>query len=342
MKGGTTIISISLLRVLAMIFIVFYHCICFYGIWHFDEAPRYENIEAWRDACNVALQLFMFISGYLYATNLIKRKRYVSVQGFLRGKVQRILVPYIFWALLMIVVLQDPFINILYGESHLWFLLTLFITFIVFTPPIYWIFCCKLKFWQDISILLSIFIIKELANHLLPNDVPNVLSFKQILTFSPAFYWGIICVKHDLWDKVKKLNNAKYFIILCGALLLLIYFNSRQVLYLSSLYVWIPTYCLLLFLLDLFQNRLSLRLQDGECRMLQTLDKNSLGIYILHHCLIWVVLLYVPGVKTLMCCYQYVAPFILFILVFMASFALAYFMNNNHYTAQLIGLKRNK
>lgn len=71
-----------------------------------------------------------------------------------------------------------------------------------------------------------------------------------------------------------------------------------------------------------------------------SLDKNSLGIYILHHCLIWIVLLYVPGVKTLMCCYQYVAPFILFIAVFMASFALAYFMNTNHYTAQLIGLKR--
>lgn len=76
--------SLSLLRVQSMIAIVAYHCVCFYGIWDelFPDAFRYEHIESFRFICILALQMFTFISGYLYAQGqqsslfvLLKKKR---------------------------------------------------------------------------------------------------------------------------------------------------------------------------------------------------------------------------------------------------------------------------
>lgn len=65
--------AISKLRVLAMLFIVFYHSICYYGVWKFASGVVYDSIEYWRYASYVVLNLFVFLSGVLFANIYINR-----------------------------------------------------------------------------------------------------------------------------------------------------------------------------------------------------------------------------------------------------------------------------
>ena len=124
--------TISSIRVLSMLFIVAYHCVCYYGIWdeNFPEAPQYKNIESWRFLCGLALQMFTFISGYLYA-----RSKSKSVVEILWQKLKRLLLPYLFWSI--VVATLFPVIcswhDFFCGMLHLWFLLMLFGCFLVVT-----------------------------------------------------------------------------------------------------------------------------------------------------------------------------------------------------------------
>ena len=60
--------EISIMRVMAMTMIICYHCMCFYGgIWTYLDAI---HIPFWEKAAalfhTIGLNMFVFISGYLY------------------------------------------------------------------------------------------------------------------------------------------------------------------------------------------------------------------------------------------------------------------------------------
>ena len=61
--------SISVIRVTAMLMIVFYHCLCYNaGIWHFHNPIVYSPVELAiaHNIATIGLDTFVFISGLLY------------------------------------------------------------------------------------------------------------------------------------------------------------------------------------------------------------------------------------------------------------------------------------
>lgn len=138
---------ISHIRVVAMLMIVYFHCICCYsGAWPEESAysanrvPFYQVIGALLS--NFHLPIFTLIAGFLYSY-LYQQGRYNNKLRFIQGKIKRLIVPYIAVGT-FIVFFQDIPVKWMYlGISHLWYLLFLFECFLIctllningFTPP---------------------------------------------------------------------------------------------------------------------------------------------------------------------------------------------------------------
>lgn len=68
--------SITILRVMAMIMVVFYHCICCYGIWKGTPFFSGVYIDIWTKIAvylnYIHVPTFFLISGYLFECQYIK------------------------------------------------------------------------------------------------------------------------------------------------------------------------------------------------------------------------------------------------------------------------------
>lgn len=121
--------DISLLRVVAMAMVVYYHCICPYYIWGgIDNAgvsvPLYTKLSLVLNMTH--LPIFFLIAGYLFGYKRI-RGGYADQRQFLVDKTQRVLVPYLTVGLLLIAIGQARPVGFISGCcSHLWFLMTIF------------------------------------------------------------------------------------------------------------------------------------------------------------------------------------------------------------------------
>ena len=86
----THLSNISLLRVIAMVSVVFYHCLCYYGIW----SSKFV-IEGYRDfdlfLVSVNMPLFVFLSGYLYAYLRNNFHKYQDTKSFVLKKSKEII-----------------------------------------------------------------------------------------------------------------------------------------------------------------------------------------------------------------------------------------------------------
>lgn len=91
------LVNISILRVTAMLAVVLFHCLCFYGWWPNPDPDikLYMAIDYYLD--NITMPLFFLISGFLYAYLKIDKNKYQNSREFIRKKTVRLLVPYIFW-----------------------------------------------------------------------------------------------------------------------------------------------------------------------------------------------------------------------------------------------------
>lgn len=190
----THLSNISLLRVIAMVSVVFYHCLCYYGIW----SSKFV-IEGYRDfdifLVSVNMPLFVFLSGYLYAYLRNNFHKYQDSKTFVFKKSKRLLIPYIFWGVLLVLFFPRPdhrWTDFFSGICHLWFLLMLFEEFLFFH--------FTFKFWKNntlrsaffklIGLLLVSFLMKKLFSHYYAGNLP--LCINQFFTKLPFFGLGIL------------------------------------------------------------------------------------------------------------------------------------------------------
>lgn len=70
MQSSLRFNDISILRVIAMLLVVFYHCLCPYSIWDGSDYFIGFHVEAWDVVDGVLAQIhlpiFFMISGYLF------------------------------------------------------------------------------------------------------------------------------------------------------------------------------------------------------------------------------------------------------------------------------------
>lgn len=94
--------DISILRVLCILVVVFFHC---YGMMYANHFPEtvsvYESLYFIPNQCifiNIAMPMFVFVSGYLFEYLLLCGK-YPTWGNLLRKKGVRILLPYFMFGL---------------------------------------------------------------------------------------------------------------------------------------------------------------------------------------------------------------------------------------------------
>ena len=183
--------DVLVMRPLAIVLMIVWHSFIVYvGGWR--EPAGYEDVTVywWIAQFSYAfmLELFVFISGYVFAITL--NKDGVTFKGILASKIKRLIVPSLIFSTLYFVLLggrEGSPLKIVYdivnGYGHFWFL-----------PMLFWstLFCyvldrVQLSKWIKVAIVLCL-----PALSILPIPLRIGVSFYYI----PFFYAGIMVYRH--------------------------------------------------------------------------------------------------------------------------------------------------
>ena len=189
--------EISIMRVMAMTMIVAFHSLCFYnGRWVkviAIDIPVWHKVSYFLDV--IDLNMFVFISGYLYGYLYIYRNKYQHPSEVIRIKAKRLLIPYLFWGIPMAIVWPwNTWSQLLYGIGHLWFLLMLFGVFTL-TVIFQLLNAQRVKFTSTVGI--SLIVMGFISGFLFSKYVyaGEFLCINKILYYFPAFMIGYLCAK---------------------------------------------------------------------------------------------------------------------------------------------------
>ena len=129
------LLDISLLRVISIVAVVAFHV---YGMMYADHFPKskdlYHQIYWTWNQCgliNIAMPMFVFVSGYLFAF-LMRKGKYPTFGALLKNKIKRLLLPYFVFGLIMMATTGNFRPLDLFSGCywHLWFLPMIFWCFI--------------------------------------------------------------------------------------------------------------------------------------------------------------------------------------------------------------------
>lgn len=339
--------SISVIRVIAMIMIVLYHCFCYNaGIWSFGGPITYNDfgLAIIRDLSLLGLNFFVLISGLLYY-RIEETGKYNNTCKFLNNKIKRLLVPYIIWGILLCLILygrQDP-MDIFYGISHLWFLLMLFEIFVIIT--------LTKSIWKEQGLKGSLFLLliimaidfivsKGIYDFHIIKGKP-LLDFHKTLHYLPLFYIGIIIERFHLYKKLS-INKHWMFIVASILLAITILLSSNLPIHFARILRWIST-CLLFT--TIYSSLTATKLGKGERNMpklLMILDKYSLAIYIIHHILIFVYLDYIPNSGYLLTSHYLLAPLIMFVIILPLSLFISILLTYLPFSEYIVGISESQ
>lgn len=184
---------LDFLRTLCVLIVVVYHCYAFLTHGYFpamrETYMQFGNINS--IPVSIAMPLFTFISGYLYAY-LRGIGKYSKDKPFIKNKVKRLLLPFIFFVTLFCITTefqQTDFLSlirhigrcIVFGTyNHLWYLTVLF-----------WCFIITRLLERVASSKVALFIVLALAFVLACIITPTgfIFNIKQI---APWYYWFLL------------------------------------------------------------------------------------------------------------------------------------------------------
>lgn len=181
--------DVVIIRSFAIIIVVAFHA---YGMMYAEaHFPTLKNIYSqlyfvWNQCIfiNVAMPMFVFVSGYLFAF-LWRKGKYQDFWNLVKNKAKRILLPYFVFGLIMMATTNNfhPFTLLYGGYWHLWFLPMLFWCFIVaFFLNKYFVSLRAQFVIVCICFVLSLF----------PKFIPRILGLHNITIWFCWFYLGII------------------------------------------------------------------------------------------------------------------------------------------------------
>jgi len=324
---------ISVLRVCSMLLIVAFHSMCFYtGNWWYlctDIVPLWKLLSP--PTVNIGLTTFVFLSGFLYGYLYIEKNKYRNAMSFLTNKSRRLLIPYFFWGIIMVISLPAvhvSWINLFTGIAHLWFLLMLFELFIIIMLlNMIGIGERSSKNIDCIIVLLSLFLIyiwKNYSNH------HHFLGMESTLHYLPSFLIGFYYAKYN---HIKIINSLIITLSLfCFGLFLLILLSYLDFEDSSTLYR-IPAIIVTISTIEYAKQFPS---RFWQSSIISSLDKNSMGIYIFNQFVVFILLL-IPDFNHYLCYHPYWGVFFIFTISLTIPWLLANLFNRVKYLSFLIG-----
>ena len=195
------LLNIDWLRPLAVLLIVVNHVFSVYaGVWESPWAFEDANVDIykWIQRLSIccSLQLFTFISGYLYGFQLSQRGG-GSFRQLVSKKANRLLFPYFFFGTIYYVMFNsmnnqlqifDYLHNMFSGVGHLWFLPMLFCCFLL-----QWLIEtieCILRNKYNFNPKFFVLFILILCYFVSP-ALPDVFCIKKVFMYLVFFYIGV-------------------------------------------------------------------------------------------------------------------------------------------------------
>ena len=205
------------------------------------------------------------------------------------------------------------YIQMFTGISHLWFLLMLFTVFcIVHFSRVFWL-CAPV----GISLLAFVVLLAGLRTLSLMGFLPTWLCLYKAGEYLPFFYLGIVCARFNLTGWLRRnlrFNHGLALLALCvipAAWLLMQAavppFSSRSF---AMLVCGLSASAAILSVHAVLESSPSVH----QGRLWDSLDRNGMGIYILHHIII-VGVEGIPVVGAWMNSHPWTAPLVVFAMV---------------------------
>lgn len=326
--------EISIMRVMAMTMIVAFHSLCFYnGRWvkvNAIDIPVWHKISCFLDV--IDLNMFVFISGYLYGYLYIYRNKYQHPSEVIRIKAKRLLIPYLFWGIPMAIVWPwNTWVKLLYGIGHLWFLLMLFGVFTL-TVIFQLLNAQRVKFTSIVGI--SLIVMGFISGFLFSKYIyaGDFLCINKILYYFPAFMIGYLCAKLRVaW----MLPNWSYMTLPFAILGLFVF-------------VWYPIplpYTLVLIIRTVLAYFICIELlvilskdtmSDRVQKVVHEVERLSMGLYIFNQMAMDIVFT-TPVLHQWFETHWMIEPFVLFPIGFFPPLLLSYIFNKNKWLKWTIG-----
>jgi surface polysaccharide O-acyltransferase-like enzyme len=328
--------EISIMRVMAMTMIIAFHSLCFYnGRWSKVNAidiPIWHKVSCFLDV--IDLNMFVFISGYLYGYLYIYRNKYRHPSEVIRIKAIRLLIPYLFWGIPMAMIWPwNTWSKLFYGIGHLWFLLMLFGVFTI-TVILQLLNAQRVRFTGKIGV--SLIVMGYIAGLVFSKYVyaGEFLCINKILYYFPAFMIGYLCAKL----RVGWLQPNWAYIILPFAILGLLYlvWNPYPFSLPIESVVLARTACAYIICIDLLIILSKVTMSGRIRKIILGIERLSMGLYIFNQIVmdtIFVTPLLNEWCKT----HWMIGPFVLFPIGFFPPLFLSYIFNKYKYLRWTIG-----
>lgn len=316
------LINIQILRVAATILVVLFHALgCYTYGWGFcsNKIMAYEIFDVFINQIN--MPLFVAISGYLYGYSL-KQGKYGNTFNFISKKARHLLVPYIVWTIFQLIIFPETtHIFMIYkGCLHLWFILMLFALFVGFS--------ISRKLWASLNVQWAIVVLLTLLVVPLRFRLINVLGIQSAWSMAVYFMGGILISRTD----TKKRGDYNLMLLFAGVATLLVscILHDRQVDIYESLLRRVSCLSIVTMLLTINFNTHKKYEEWGGQKIIAILDRNSMGIYIIHHIILWC-FVQQPMFKQLIEDHYILMPIFMFFVAMSGALFLSYLINNSKF-----------
>ena len=326
--------EISIMRVMAMVMIVAFHSLCFYnGRWVKVDAI---NISEWHrisDFLNVIdLNMFVFISGYLYGYLYIYRNKYRHPLEVIRIKAERLLIPYLFWGIPMAIVWPwNTWSKLFYGIGHLWFLLMLFGVFTI-TVILQLLNAQRIKFTRTIGLFLIVigYVLGLVFSKYIYGG--EFLCINKILYYFPAFMIGYVCAKLRVGWMLPNWTYITLPFVILGLFIFVWYPISMPYTLIQSIRT-VLAYVLCIELLIILSKS---TMPERTRKVVQEVERLSMGLYIFNQIVMDTVFI-TPVLNQWFREHWMIGPFILFPIGFFPPLFFSYIFNKYKWLKWTIG-----
>lgn len=325
--------GISVLRSFATIFVVLFHSLGYYTYaWPYNgvKVSFYHSFNLILN--QITMPIFFVISAYIFGIKK-SNNQYNNTSLFFKNKTIRLLVPYLIWSVFQLLLFHNQltFSSIINGSLHLWFILVLFLYFSFF-----YFFSKFLINLQKNALIILLFAFISISVFF--NNDYSFLCINGFTHYIPFFFFGLLL---SLSKKNDILIPKEIIYFFSGVVILIIF--TLKIHINNHIDIIIRECASLIIIYFLFNIIKSIKqIKNGLLnKIISEIDKNSFGIYIIHHIIIW----YIVQQKTIqpfLNNHFIIAPLGLFLITICLSWSISKIITSNKYTRIILGEKNNE